>query len=750
MKNFFTFLSVIVLSFGLQAQYTYTDFEENQNVSFTGWPNAPVTIENPDASGINTSDSVAEFVRSGEAWAHALTELDGTINFDEGTTFTIKVWAPIVNEMLFKLESSDGSSVIENFKDIETTEEWVEMSFDFPDAENGVYSKIVLFFDVGNSTDNTYYFDDLAGPGYEGGGSGGTPVDLPVTFEDEDVTYALTDFGGNASEIVVDPTDENNMVAKTIKTESAETWAGTTVGGTEGFETPIPFEEGATVMKVAVWSPEEGTPIRLKVEDASDGEISVETEANTTVAEAWEVLEFDFSEEAEGTAEINYDNTYNKASIFFNFGTDGGTAGEQTYYWDDMVFALEGEQYIYTDFDENHNEEFTGWPNAPELVANPDPSGINTSENVGEWVRTEEQWAHIYSELDGTINFDETTTFNMKVWAPIANEVLLKLENADGSVFLESFQDVESTEEWVELSFDFPGAENDTYSKIVIFFDFSNTTDNTYYFDDLVGPAYTGGGSGGTPVDLPVTFEDEEVNYALTDFGGNESEIVVDPTDEDNMVAKTVKTESAETWAGTTVGGTVGFETPIPFAEDETVMSVAVWSPAADTPIRLKVEDASNAEISVETEATTTVAEEWEVLQFDFSEEAEGTAEINYDNTYNKASIFFNFDTDGATAGEQTYYWDDMTFVGSTTSYSELELSEVNIFPNPAEEYVKIASKISFDKVIMQDIQGRNVKQKIVQGKQTKLNVSDLQEGVYIINLYSNNQSVGYKKVIVR
>jgi len=190
MKTLFTFLSVMVLSFSLQAQFLYTDFEDNQNVSFTGWPNPPVTIENPDPSGINTSDSVAEFVRSGEAWAHALTELDGTINFDEGTTFTIKVWAPIVNEMLFKLESADGSSVIENFKNIETTEEWVEMSFDFPDAENDVYSKIVLFFDAGNSNDNTYYFDDLAGPGYESGGGGEEkPLEagnIQKNFEDGD------------------------------------------------------------------------------------------------------------------------------------------------------------------------------------------------------------------------------------------------------------------------------------------------------------------------------------------------------------------------------------------------------------------------------------------------------------------------------------------------------------------------------------------------------------------------------------
>jgi hypothetical protein len=48
----------------------------------------------------------------------------------------------------------------------------------------------------------------------------GTPVDLPVTFDDMDVDYTLTDFGGNASEVVVDPTDPMNMVGQSTR----QTW----------------------------------------------------------------------------------------------------------------------------------------------------------------------------------------------------------------------------------------------------------------------------------------------------------------------------------------------------------------------------------------------------------------------------------------------------------------------------------------------------------------------------------------------
>ena len=91
-------------------------------------------------------------------------------------------------------------------------------------------------------------------------------------------------------------------------------------------------------------------------------------------------------------------------------------------------------------------------------------------------------------------------------------------------------------------------------------------------------------------------------------------------------------------------------------------MTVRVWSPDAGIQVRLKVEDHLDPTKSVETEATTTVAGDWETLTFDFANEAPGTAEINYGYNYDKASIFFNFGVTGAIAGEKTYYFDDVMF----------------------------------------------------------------------------------------
>ena len=50
---------------------------------------------------------------------------------------------------------------------------------------------------------------------------------------------------------------------------------------------------------------------------------SCETEATTTVANAWETLTFNFANPAAGTAPLNLANTYNKISVFPNFGKTG-------------------------------------------------------------------------------------------------------------------------------------------------------------------------------------------------------------------------------------------------------------------------------------------------------------------------------------------------------------------------------------------------------------------------------------------
>lgn len=158
-------------------------------------------------------------------------------------------------------------------------------------------------------------------------------IDLPVTFDEEGVDYSLADFGGAGTTLVADPTNANNTVASTTKSDGAETFAGTVVGNGSGFANPIPFEDGETTMSVRVYSPAAGIPVLFKVENA-DASVFAEVITNTTVANEWETLTFDFS-----TVGIDLTATYVQAIIFFDFGQTGDGS---TYLWDDVAFGAGG------------------------------------------------------------------------------------------------------------------------------------------------------------------------------------------------------------------------------------------------------------------------------------------------------------------------------------------------------------------------------------------------------------------------
>ena len=170
-------------------------------------------------------------------------------------------------------------------------------------------------------------------------------------------------------------------------------------------------------------------------------------------------------------------------------------------------------------------------------------------------------------------------------------------------------------------------------------------------------------------VDEVINFNSTTADYGLSDFGNNVSTLVADPTDATNTVVSIVK--GNETWAGTTIAkGNVVY----PLTATDTVMSVRVWSPEAGITVRLKLEESGDNTHTVETDAVTTKAGEWETLTFDFSNQAEGTAELNVDYVFDTLSIFMNF---GSAGSSETYYFDDITFVGAASVEPPVSGSEL-------------------------------------------------------------------------
>ncbi len=173
-------------------------------------------------------------------------------------------------------------------------------------------------------------------------------------------------------------------------------------------------------------------------------------------------------------------------------------------------------------------------------------------------------------------------------------------------------------------------------------------------------------------INLPVTFEDPNTDYTLGDFGGNASLITADPANPANHVLKSVKTPGAQVWAGTTIGSALGFATPVPLKTNQMKMSVMVYSPAVGLDIKLKVEDHNDGTHSVETDVLTTKANQWETLTFDFTQPAAGTPAFNSGYTYDKASIFYDFNNPGTGS---VFYCDNLQMASAPLTQIDLPVT---------------------------------------------------------------------------
>ena len=191
-------------------------------------------------------------------------------------------------------------------------------------------------------------FGECSGAPGSGDNSGGDDGDTTLVAgdyidfndPDEQAEINFTQFGGTFTQFTQDPTDATKTVASTTKNADAKEWAGTTI---DAGEVIFPLTETATTMTVRVYSPAPDMVVRLKLEESGDGTHSVETDAVTTVADAWETLTFDFSNQAEGTAALNTSYVFDKLSIYFNKGVPGADSGEVIFYWDSLTWVGAGE-----------------------------------------------------------------------------------------------------------------------------------------------------------------------------------------------------------------------------------------------------------------------------------------------------------------------------------------------------------------------------------------------------------------------
>lgn len=397
-----------------------------------------------------------------------------------------------------------------------------------------------------------------------------------------------------------------------------------------------------------------------------------------------------------------------------------------------LAFTINA-QYIYNDFDENQNETFVGWPNNPEVVANPDASGINTSANVAKWQRSTEQWAHVSCELDGKIDFSTGTAFTMKVHSPIACTILFKLEDKNnGGVFTELSTDLTSINEWTELIFDFSDGQSDMYDKIVIFFDFSSTSDTVFYFDDIEGPEYGGGGVDPKPllaIDVQDNFENDGwgtiTTWKFQDPDLVDLPITTDPDDETNHVAEYNRSGNFEwTNAQFVLDHRMDLSTRNQFKVNAYFPSTNDYTGDLTPTLALKLQNSlmgGNAWMT-QTEVILTVEEfdTWVDLNFDFSQVADS---VNYDQ------IVVQFGGEGHFVPGM-FYFDDF-YLEDPSNILEASYEQLEMYPNPAVNYIEIINASKISRIAVYSIDGK----KLIQSENidSRLDVSTLNKGLYFV-----------------
>jgi hypothetical protein len=121
-------------------------------------------------------------------------------------------------------------------------------------------------------------------------------------------------------------------------------------------------------------------------------------------------------------------------------------------------------------------------------IANPDATGANTSAFVGSYTNNGSfDFCFALADFPAALDISQFNQFKMKIWSPTAPcQALLKLEGFGGPP-VEKFINITEANKWVEYTFDFSAAANQTnLKKILVSFNSFVLGDNaTYYFDDI-------------------------------------------------------------------------------------------------------------------------------------------------------------------------------------------------------------------------------------------------------------------------
>ena len=201
------------------------------------------------------------------------------------------------------------------------------------------------------------------------------------------------------------------------------------------------------------------------------------------------------------------------------------------------------------------------------------------------------------------------------------------------------------------------------------------------------------------PIVLPLDFETVGQTYSFVNFGGGDASVIANPKpgtiNTSSKVGKMVK-NAPEVWGGSLIG----LSSPIDFSVNK-IMRLKVYSPRVGAKVLLKVENSANSGQNYEKEVTTSIANAWEDLVFDYSG-------INASNTYDRIVLIFELGSMGDGSSNYTFYFDDIRLTNTfpvqlplnfeypiTYGWFDFDGGNVTVAANPSVAGINTSAKVA-------------------------------------------------------
>jgi hypothetical protein len=376
-----------------------------------------------------------------------------------------------------------------------------------------------------------------------------------------------------------------------------------------------------------------------------------------------------------------------------------------------------------------------GDPNPFTVVNNPDKSGVNTSNNVGQYIchAGSNAWAglNIVDSVEIVIT-DANKFFTMDVYKPDISKTVISLQKGKSVIEFDSYPYNMKINKWETLVFDLSSAVGDTFYKFVIQPDLVTSDprpdSSVVYFDNISWHA-----NDPTIVDTLKQFITFEAGNKLWDWDtwGDNNDPAPFSIDDNpyktgintsNKVGKFICHAGSNAWAGMNIHDSVA----LTITENNKYFFMDVYKP-----------DISKTVISLQNGKTVTefdsypyntVTNEWETLMFDMSS-AIG-------QTYYKFVIQPDLVVADPRTDSSVIYIDNIRW-SQVTSVPVNSISGFSVFPNPASDYINIQGISGKTSINIIDLQGRILKTIHSQSSVAIIDISDLRSGMYLISTNS-------------